>query len=461
VVSLASQRPRRDLACGTSPPAGSDGAGVRCDLIRSYRYRLNPTRAQERTLDRWLELTRELYNAALQGRRDAWEKQRVRISLYNQMKELSGIRKVRPEFCTIPIVVLRGVLRRLDRAFIGFFRRCTTGGAPGYPRFKSRGSFESILIDDMTTCNGLVAGGRRVAIPLLGKVKVKLHRPLDGTPKAMRMKRDGAGHWCVNFACINVCSKPLPRTGKIVGIDLGLHNFIATSDGDIIQNKRPGWTTELQLARAQRRVTRRKKGSRRRREAVRWFSRAHSHVVNKRREWHIVMARDLVARYDTIVFEDLNIMGLARSALARPVHDAAWGGFLHWLRCKAESAGREVVEVDPRGTSQECPECGNVVAKSLSERVHRCACGLVCDRDVAAARVILERGQRSRGAALPIRGRQRSAKLESYGETNRVDTNGEFQGKTLPRCNRLSCSSPQARLCSAGVSHGFSSRETP
>ena len=114
-----------------------------------------------------------------------------------------------------------------------------------------------------------------------------------------------------------------------------------------------------------------------------------------------------------IYVENLNIKGLARGMLSRSVHDAGWGGFLHWLRVKAESAGREVVEVDPRGTSQTCPDCGTVKPKALSERVHRCGCGLTCDRDVAAARVILGLGTSLRGAAPLVRGRQRSAKSKS------------------------------------------------
>lgn len=394
-------------------------------VIRSYRYSMRPTQAQARTLAVWLGLTRELYNAALQERRDAWVKQRVRVSLYDQMAQLPAVRSERPEFTLIPIVVLRGVLRRLDRAFAAFFRRCKNGEKPGYPRFKGRGRFESLLLDDLGKRSPLVAGGKRVAVPILGKIKVKLHRPLEGHTKAMRLKRE-AEHWYVTFACVDVPAKPLEPTGRSVGIDLGLHHFIATSDGDTIPNERPGGHAKLRLARAQRRVAGRHKGSHRRRVAVRWLARAHAHVANQRRERHIILARVLVARYDKIVVEDLNIRGLARSALAGPVHDAGWGSFLHWLRCKAESAGREVVEVDPRGTSQECPECGTVAKKTLAQRMHRCDCGYTADRDVAAARVILGRGQRPRGAAPPVRGRQRSANPKLSDGPDHTDVGGDF-----------------------------------
>lgn len=139
-------------------------------------------------------------------------------------------------------------------------------------------------------------------------------------------------------------------------------------------------------------------------------------VANLRRENHIVVARSLVAHYDVIYVEDLNIKGLARGLLAKSVNDAAWGGFLHWLDCKAESAGRQVVKVDPCGTSKTCSRCGREVQINLTIRVFRCpSCGLVLDRDVNAAINIKNRGLglALRGAATPVRVRQRSAKSKS------------------------------------------------
>ena len=379
-------------------------------MLRSYRYRLRPTRAQACTLDRWLGLTREIYNAALQERRDAWQKQGVRVSAFDQMHALPDVREVRPEFGEIPIAVLRGTLRRLDRAFAGFFRRCKSGGAKaGYPRFRGRGRFESVLIDDLGKRPPIVAGGKRVAVPLLGKVKFSQHRPLEGTPKAMRLTRR-AGRWFVTFACADVPARPLPPSAEAVGIDLGLTHFLATSDGDTVDVPLSERAPRLALERAHRRVSRRKRGGGHRRAAVRLLGRAHEHVANVRRERHIVLARALVARYGIIFVEMLNIVGLARGMLSRPVHQAAWGNFLHWLRVKAESAGREVVEVDPRGTSQTCPRCGQVAPKLLSERVHRCDCGLTCDRDVAAAQEIQGRGLRLRGGATTVSAPRRSAK---------------------------------------------------
>ena len=187
--------------------------------------------------------------------------------------------------------------------------------------------------------------------------------------------------------------KPLPKTDKSIGIDLGLTSLVTTSDGEKIPNLRPYKTAERRLARAQRRVSKRKLGSNRRRKAVVLLAKAHAHVANIRRENHIHVACALVEKADVICIEKLNVQGLSRSMLAKSVHDASWGNLKHWLLCKAESAGREVIEVDSRGTSQRCSQCDCVVEKKLSDRIHNCPhCGLVLDRDVNAAKNILRLG---------------------------------------------------------------------
>ena len=202
-------------------------------------------------------------------------------------------------------------------------------------------------------------------------------------------------------------------TGASIGVDLGLTTFVATSDGELFANPRPLRAARLRLERVQRRVSRRQRGSQRWWQVCRLLAKHHARVANLRRENHITVARSLVARYDTIYVEDLNIKGLARSALAKSVNDAAWGNFLNWLNCKAEEAGRRVEEVDPRGTSQSCSACSVVASEklSLAIRTFKCgSCGASLDRDVNAARNILGLGQSLQGAATPPRVRQRSAK---------------------------------------------------
>ena len=268
----------------------------------------------------------------------------------------------------------------------------------------------------------IVAGGRRIAIPLLGKVKFRQHRPIEGTPKAMRLTL-ACGRWFVTFACVDVPAKPLPASDREVGIDLGLAHFVATSDGDTVDVPMAEREARRELGRAHRRVSRRNRGSRRQRVAVRLLARAHDRVANVRRERHIILARALVAAYGCIFVEKLNFVGLARGMLARPIHDAAWSGFLGWLRVKAEEAGREVVEVDPRGTSQTCSSCGCEVRKDLAVRVHDCPrCGYVADRDGNAARNVLGAGRALRREARVVVRPRRPAKIKSHA-TDRTTPN--------------------------------------
>lgn len=368
-------------------------------VIRSYRYRLRPTRSQERKLLAWLDGTREVFNAALQNRRDAWKMAGERVTAFDQMAELADIRKDREDIGAIPSVVLRGAIRRLDKAFSAFFRRVKSGEKPGYPRFKSGFRWHTLDIDDLGKSNPLEVEKRRVKVPLLGWVKVSLHRVLKGTPKALRLTHDSQGRWWVTFQCVDVPTNPLPVVNREIGIDLGLSCLVATSDGEKIENPRSLRTVEAEVKRAQRRVSRRKKGGKRRQKAVRQLARKHERVANVRREHAIRTARKIVRENDVIYVEALNVKGLASGMLAKSVHDAGWAILLHWIRVKAESAGREVVAVNPAGTSQTCPACDRVKAKSLGERVHRCPCGCILDRDVAAAQVILSRGARDRGGA--------------------------------------------------------------
>lgn len=387
-------------------------------MTRSFRYRLSPTQAQERTLQRWLGIACELYNAALQERREAWAKQRVSLREFDQFRELPGVRAARADVAAVPTVVLRGALSRVDKAFAGFFRRCAGGDAKaGYPRFKKRSRFASILIDDFSYLTRdkplIVGGGKRVVLPRVGKIKLKMHRPLKGKPKGLRLVLDN-GRWFVSFFCVDVPAAPKAAIERAIGIDLGIIHFAATSDGATFSNPRPLVQARIAMERAQRRWSRRKKGSVRRRKAARLLARRHARVANVRRENHIAVARQLVANYDTIFVEELTIERMARSKLAKSVRDAAWGNFLHWLHVKAEEAGREVTGVDPRGTSQRCSGCGVTVKKALAVRTHDCPhCGLVLDRDINAARNILSAGMALRGAALLARGQQGSEKVES------------------------------------------------
>lgn len=369
-------------------------------MHRVYRYRLYPTRAQDDAMRWTLDRLRELYNAALQERRDAYRKLGASLSAYAQMSELKGVREARPEYTEIHTHLLQDTITRLDRAFRAFFRRVKAGEKPGYPRFKGQGRYNTFTFKDAKNNKGvrLLAGGKRVRLSGIGNVKVKLHRTIGGTVKQVSVTLDSDGHWYIAFSCDEVHARPLPATGIAIGVDVGLTTFVAMSDGTMVGNPRPMAAASAEIARAQRTVSRRNRGSSRRRKAVRLLAKKHVRIANVRQDFHHKTALDLVRRADLIFVEDLNVKGLARGMLARSVHDAGWSQFTSILANKAESAGRELVKVDPRGTSQECSECGCEVRKDLSVRIHDCPhCGYIADRDVNAARNILGRGLRLRG----------------------------------------------------------------
>jgi putative transposase len=367
-------------------------------MVRVFRYRLSPTPAQDRALRAQLGLCRELYNAALQERRDAYKATGKSPSLSQQDKSIPEIMALRPEFRLIFYHTLQHVLKRLDKAFQAFFRRCKAGEKPGYPRFKGRDRFRTLIFPDG---GKLCAGDKRLYVPKIGKVKIKLHRPIEGMHGETRVRLDGDGHWYASLVCKNVPTKPLPAKTSVLGLDVGIESFVVTSDGQVVENPRPLQSARLEMERAQRRVSKRKRGSKRRRKAAKILARKHAHVVNVRKDFQHKVARRLVRKHQVVVVEDLNVRGLASGMLAQQVSDVAWTEFIGMLEAKAEEAGRELIKVDPRGTSQECSGCGAVVRKDLSVRVHHCSrCGMVAHRDLNAARVIQARGVRVRRAAL-------------------------------------------------------------
>jgi putative transposase len=369
-------------------------------MLRVFRYRLYPTTAQDERMRWTLDRLRELYNAALEQRREAYRRQGVSLSRYGQAKEIKDIRRELPEFASIHVHLLQDAIRRLDLAYRAFFRRVKAGEKPGFPRFRGRGRYDSFTFHDAPNRNGVAFDGRakRLRLTGIGHVKVKVHRPLEGRLKQVTVTLAGDGHWYACLCCDDVPAKPLPATGQSVGVDVGIKAFATLSNGDQIENPRYYECVQKKLRRAQRRLARRKRGSNRRRKAVLLLRKQHDKIRRTRLDFHHKVALDLVRRFDSIAVERLNIKGLVRSRLAKQVNDAAWGGFLKILHGKAECAGREVWEVDPRGTSQRCSGCGATVPKPLSQRIHDCpGCGLVLDRDQNAARNIHGLGQSLRG----------------------------------------------------------------
>jgi putative transposase len=296
------------------------GSGGSCTgfIAKSYdKYRVYPTRKQTEALEAQLANACTLYNAAIQERRDAYRKSHTSLNYYDQANQLKAIR-ADGSLGLANSSACQDVLRRVDKTFKAFFRRIKSGETPGYPRFKPRARFDSYTFPSYTDgCKVRVNG--KLYCQGVGELKVKWHRPIQGTIKTVTLKRE-AGRWFVCFA-VSCDPVPLPESTESVGIDVGLEAFATLSDGTIIENPRFYRTAQTQLRRAQRRVARRRKGSHRRRKAVQLLQRAHVHIANQRRDFHHQIARRLVNQFGSIFVEDLNIKGLAAGRLAKAVHD--------------------------------------------------------------------------------------------------------------------------------------------
>jgi putative transposase len=356
-------------------------------MHRTYQYRLKPNKTQKAALVAVLEQDRQLYNAALQERRDAYDKAGVSITVYDQQKALTVIRRDDEWFKNGHAVRQRGPLLRVDRAFKAFFRRVKAGEKPGYPRFKSRDRWNSVEIAEQYA----VKNGRFHSKDFNG-IRIHLHRPLPDGAKhcGATLTRDHKG-WLVNLK-LEIGEPPETVVVKsMLGLDVGLSAFVATSDGEFVPAPGNYRKAERELRRRQRALSRCKRGSNRRKKVKHRVIALHTKVTNTRKDFAHKLARDFARSSDLIAVEDLNIRGMVKNKhLSKSISDAGWEDFLSKLAYKAEEAGKHFVKVNPRNTSQHCSGCGATVKKSLAVRVHKCPeCGLVVDRDVNAARNIL------------------------------------------------------------------------
>jgi putative transposase len=387
-------------------------------MRRAFVFRLRPTARQHVALAACVESHREVYNAALAERRDAWAHSKVRIRYGDQAGQLTQIRAVRPDVAVWSYSSQQATLRRLNKAFAGFFRRAKTakpGVKPGYPRFKGAARFHSVEWPKDGDGARWLPEQRRVYLQGVGQVKVRLHRQVAGRVKTIQIKRAGR-RWMVVLSCDDVPNNPLPVTGRVAGVDVGIVRYATLSDGTGVDNPRWGRAAAARLSAAQQRLARAKRGSKNRirhRDAV---AARHRKIANQRKDFHHKQARALVAKYDLLVVEDLQIANMvrrpkpvadpeipgqflpngarAKSGLNRSISDAGWGQFVSILRAKAEDAGRTWIEVDPRHTSDGCEKCGYAASENrVTQAAFECQrCSYRAPADEHAARNILRAG---------------------------------------------------------------------
>ena len=353
------------------------------------KYRVYPTKAQEALLHHTLAVCREVYNSLVIERTAVYEAQNKSLSRNDQNKHLTAWKQKFPELGTVHSQVLQNIAERVDLAFKAFFRRVQSGDKPGYPRLKGVGVYDSFTFPQIDK-GGCRLVGEFVQVSKIGQVKAIVHRPLIGTPKTCTIRRL-AGKWFACFAC-EYEPEALPASSESIGIDVGLNQFAALSDGTFVTNPRFFRRDEKALAKAARKQAKTKKRSRERCKANKVLSRIHERIRNRRHDFVHQFARRLVNRYGLIAVEKLNIKNmLGNHCLAKSISDASWSQFRSVLTQKAESAIRRVVGVNPAYTSQTCSRCGNIAKKSLKERWHYCPiCSLSLDRDTNAAFNILQ-----------------------------------------------------------------------
>ena len=375
--------------------------------VRTFVFRLKPTRAQHASLQSILKSQRELYNAALEERRDAWSKRKNSISLNDQTKSLTEIRKFDEAYGGVPYNLSKWTLKRLDDAFKAFFRRAKKSGKAGFPRFRGAGRWQSFGLHQIA---GLRLKGKRLLFSggLIGGLKVKMHRslPENAVIKSAIFTLEN-GIWRVALAC-EIPILAVNDDDTVIGIDVGA-NFLATdSDGRHYANVRPLDKRQKELRRAARGLARSRRGSKRRKKAIAKLQRIQRKIRNHRKTHLHDVANAIVRSGSTIVVEDLKLKNMTRSAkgtlaepgknvrqkagLNRVLADASPGRLISMLSHKAESAGGRVIKIDPRNTSRTCSKCSVVDASQLSKNRYRCRCGLDLQRDHNAAINIRQRG---------------------------------------------------------------------
>ncbi len=365
-------------------------------MRKIYKFRLYPTKPQIRQMERSLEVCRHVYNRTLAERKQVYEETGKTLSKYTLNNLLPQWKAENPEYNEVFSQTLQEVQEHVDLAFKHFFRRVKNGEKPGYPRFKGKGWYDSFTYPQM----GFKLKNNHIYLSKIGDVYVKLHRQIEGNVKRVTVRRTSCTKWHVSLT-VEAENTPVSiiDLNKVIGIDVGLSNFLTMSDGDNVSNPRFFKAEEKELARVQRKLSKTVKGTTERKKAIKVVQRVHERISNKRYDFVHQVSKYLVSKYSFIAFEDLNIKNMVKNhCFAKSISDAAWKMLINTTKYKAESAGSKVVLVNPANTSKMCSRCGLLVEKTLADRIHKCdSCGFVIDRDHNAAINILRLGLQSVG----------------------------------------------------------------
>ena len=364
-------------------------------MIKSFKYRLYPNKEQQRRLEETLTTCRFLYNDALATRIHAYKEEGKSLTYFDQCKTMAANKNDWQR--QVYSHVLQATLYRLNETYKRFFEARKAGKAHGFPRFKPAQRYNSFCFPDT---GFKLLENNHLRLSKIGDIRITLHRQAEGTVKTCTILRD-IDQW---FAVLVYDVPPMQTACEfpdaVIGVDMGLTHFATLSTGETVENPRHFRASEKKLAKLQRRMARKKKGSKNRQKARVKVARCHRRIKNQRQDFLHKESARLAKTYGLIVFEKLNIRGMVKNRrLAKSISDAGWNQFITYTTYKATSAGGCVELVDARNTSQNCSGCGRVVPKALSVRVHSCpSCGLKLDRDHNAAINIKKRNIKSKSS---------------------------------------------------------------
>ena len=366
----------------------------RMEVTRAYKFRIYPDAKRQLEIDERLILAQQLYNRLLEKSIDAYKNGKTKVSMAQFNRFVKEIIQEDQRFMKLYSQTRCEIEYRLMKAYQNFFRRIKSGERrKGFPRFRSQDRYKSITYPQDNGSFSIEKN--RLRVSRIGTMKIELHRSIEGTIKTLSIKKNAGDYYAI-FSTIQEIEIPRIKNTNPVGIDVGLETFATLSNGTKIQKPNFARKREKKLARWQRIVARKEKGSKNREKAKLKLSKSWQEVNNQTDDYlHKITNQLINSEYTSFAVEKLNIKNMVRNHnLARSIYNASWNKFIQILTYKAESAGMEVIPVVPADTTRTCSNCRNVQDVDLDERIYICnRCGMQKDRDINAAINILEKAR--------------------------------------------------------------------